>query len=77
MRAAIAPTGRIVVIDRLLPETLAPDMAFEFDLLMMIWCTGRERSLSELRQLLASAGFAVDKVSANPGRLCVVEAVPI
>ena len=77
VRAAIAPTGRIVVIDRLLPETLAPDMAFEFDLLMMIWCTGRERSLSELRQLLASAGFAVDKVSANPGRLCVVEAVPI
>jgi hypothetical protein len=66
-----------VVIDRLLPETIAPDLAFEFDLLMMIWCKGRERSQSELRQLLASAGFAVVKVQANPGRLSVVEAVPI
>lgn len=77
VRDAIAPSGRLVVIDRLLPETRVPDMAFEFDLLMMIWSTGRERSLAQFRELLGSAGFVVDKVTANPGRMSLIEAVPV
>ena len=77
VREAIAPSGRVVVIDRLLPETIGPDMAFEFDLLMMIWSHGRERSLTQFSELLGTAGFAVDKVQANPGRMSVIEAVPV
>ena len=77
VRDAIVPGGRLVVIDRLLPETIAPDMAFVWDLLMMIWSTGRERSLSGFRELLGSAGFAVDKVTVNPGRMSIVEAIPV
>jgi hypothetical protein len=77
VRDAIVPGGRIAVIDRLLPETIAPDMAFVWDLLMMIWSTGRERSLSRFRELLGSAGFAVDKVTVNAGRMSVVEAIPV
>lgn len=76
VRDAIAPAGRVVVIDRLIPETVAPDMAFVFDILMMIWSTGRERSLARFRELLGSAGFAVDKVTVNPGRMSVIEAIP-
>ena len=76
VRDAIVPSGRLVVIDRLLPETIAPDMAFVWDLLMMIWSTGRERSLSRFRELLGSAGFAVDKVTVNAGRMSVIEAIP-
>ena len=76
VRDAIVPSGRLVVIDRLLPETIAPDMAFVWDLLMMIWSTGRERSLSRFRGLLGSAGFAVDKVTVNAGRMSVIEAIP-
>jgi hypothetical protein len=77
VRTAIVPTGRIAVIDRLLPETTAPDMAFVWDLLMMIWSTGRERSLSQFRALLESAGFAVAKVSVNTGRMSIIEAIPL
>jgi hypothetical protein len=76
LRDAIVPGGRVVVIDRLLPEVIAPDMAFAFDLLMMIWSTGRERSLAQFTELLASAGFTVDKVTTNPGRMSIIEAVP-
>ena len=65
------------MIDRLIPETVAPDMAFVFDILMMIWSTGRERSLARFRELLGSAGFAVDKVTVNPGRMSVIEAIPL
>ena len=77
VRKAIAPGGRVVVIDRLLPPTPTPDMAFEFDLLMMIWCPGRERSLAQLSWLLTSAGFELDKVTANPGRMSVIEALAV
>jgi len=77
LRKAIVPTGRIAVIERLLPDTLAPDMAFNFDILMMIWSTGRERSLAQFRELLGSAGFAVDNVTVNPGRMSIIEAVPV
>lgn len=76
VRAAIVPTGRIAVIDRLLPENITPDMAYEFDILMMVWSTGRERSLARFRELLGSAGFAIAKVSVNPGRMSIIEAIP-
>ena len=77
VREAIAPGGRLAVIDRLLPERIAPDMAFVFDILMMIWSTGRERTLAQFRALLQAAGFAVDKVTVNSGRMSVIEAVPV
>ncbi len=77
LRKSIVPSGRIVVIERLLPETIAPDMAFDFDILMMIWSTGRERSLTQFRELLANAGFAVDKVTVNPRRMSLIEAIPV
>ncbi|MEY4761210.1 MAG: hypothetical protein RLZZ200_1066 [Pseudomonadota bacterium] len=77
VRKAMAPTGRLIVIDRLLPERIAPDMAFDFDVLMMIWSPGRERSLAQFREFLGSAGFAAEKVTVNPGRMSVIEAIPV
>jgi hypothetical protein len=77
VRAAIAPGGRIAIIDRLLPETTVPDPAFTFDILMMMWTRGQERRLSQIQGLLGSAGFALDGVTRNHGRMSVIEAVPI
>ena len=77
VRAAIAPGGRVAIIDRLLPETIAPDPAFTFDILMMMWTKGQERRLSQIQGLLGSAGFALDGVTRNHGRMSVIEAVPI
>ncbi len=77
VRQAIAPDGRIAIIDRLLPDTISPDPAFTFDILMMLWTEGRERKLSQIHSLLASAGFAPGSVTRNHGRMSVIEGVPV
>jgi hypothetical protein len=76
VRKAIAVDGRIVIIDRLLPQKLGPDRAFAFDVLMMIWSTGQERTQSQVQALLTGAGFALVAVIRNEGRLSVIEAIP-
>jgi hypothetical protein len=77
VRQAINPGGRIAIIDRLLPEAVTPDPVFQLDIFMMIWTTGHERKLSELQCLLKSAGFALDHVTRNHGRVSVIDAVPV
>jgi hypothetical protein len=77
VREAINPDGRLVIIDRLLPETIAADPAFAFDILMMLWSTGQERKVSQVQGLLELARFKLDRVTRNHGRMSIVEAIPI
>lgn len=77
VRAAIAPGGRVAVIDYLLPEVPAPTGAHLMDIAMMIWATGRERRLSEVEALFARSGFRLDRVTENPEGQSAIEAVPV
>jgi ketosteroid isomerase-like protein len=77
IREAIAPDGRIAVIDHLLPEVPAPDRGYLMDIAMMVWASGRERRLSEFEQLFAAAGFRLDRVTTNTAGPSVIEAVPV
>lgn len=77
VREAIAPGGRVAIIDRVLPDTVGPDVAFLFDILMLIWSTGQERTLCQFQTLLERAGFATHKVTVNQGRLSIIEARPV
>ncbi|WP_433505755.1 methyltransferase [Pseudonocardia halophobica] len=76
VRAATAPTARLLVIDAVVgPPNEDPQTAF-LDLMMLVSAGGRERTEPEWRDLLASAGFRVGTiVPAGPGR-SVIEAVP-
>jgi SAM-dependent methyltransferase len=77
VRKVIAPGGRLAIIDRLLPETMRPHPAWNMDLYMMLWSTGRERKLSEFTALLDATGFKLDRVTENDNDPCVIEAVPV
>lgn len=77
IRNAIAPDGRVAVIDHLLSEKPAPDESQTTDIFMMLWSTGHERKRPEMEALLISSGFRVDRVTANPAGHSVVEAVPV
>jgi len=77
VRMAIAPGGRLAVIDRLLPEENEPDPVFASDIMMMVWTTGQERKLSQFEQLFAATGFALDRVTRNYHHESVIEAVPV
>jgi hypothetical protein len=77
IRAAIADSGRLAVIEYLLPEAPVPHPGFAMDVHMMVLSTGRERTLSEYVELFAAAGFRLDAVTENPQGLSVAEAVPV
>jgi hypothetical protein len=75
VRAAIAPGGRVAVIDHLLPEKPRRGSGQFMDIAMMVWATGRERRLSEFETLFAQSGFRLDRVTPNPNGQSVIEAV--
>ncbi len=77
VRAAIVAGGRLAVVERVIPESFTPHVAYDFDMLMMIWTTGRERRLSEFRSMFEATGFAFDRFEENADGMGVIEAVAI
>jgi hypothetical protein len=77
VRAAMLKGSRLAVLERLIPETYMPHHAYNYDLFMLIWSTGRERRLTEYRQMLEATGFAFDGVTENTNGVSVLEAVAI
>lgn len=77
-RRVMPPDGRLLVIERLLPERVEPSQANRLkaasDLGMMVAISGRERSAPGLRALLTSAGFTVTHVVDTVAYYSVVEA---
>ncbi|RST18638.1 methyltransferase [Streptomyces sp. WAC05374] len=81
VRAAMPPDGRLVVVERVLPERAAagPVEAHLYlrDLLMLTVTGGRERTEQEFHALFGAAGFAPARTSHPlPSGYRVVEAVP-
>jgi hypothetical protein len=74
-RAAIAPTGRLLVIDDVVGPSNVPDLAKWLDLSMLAITGGRERTEPEFRELFAQAGFTLTGIVPS-GRTFVVEGIP-
>ncbi|WP_089106478.1 methyltransferase [Streptomyces hyaluromycini] len=74
-RAALAPGGRILVVDAVVPPGNAPHQAKALDLLLMACLVGRERTEAEFATLFESAGLKLSRIVPTPTVLSVVEAV--
>jgi hypothetical protein len=57
LRRAITGAGRVYVIEHVVPGSDEPHFAKLFDIHMMCWGTGRERTVAEYSDLLAAAGW--------------------
>ncbi|MEU1951769.1 methyltransferase [Nocardia rhamnosiphila] len=77
VRAAMAPTARLLVIELLLPHRHRPHPGNYVDLEMLVHTGGRERTESEYRDLLAGAGFALISCTPTLSMENVLEAVPV
>lgn len=70
-RRALPAGGRLLVIERLLPDQIAATAddreIVASDLTMLVATEGRERTLAELSALLACSGFALEDVTAVGG----------
>jgi hypothetical protein len=66
-RRAMALRGKILVIERVLPETNDPDRAetFFLDLIMLALFGGYERSEKQMRQLYAKSGLRLTRLIAT------------
>jgi ubiquinone/menaquinone biosynthesis C-methylase UbiE len=79
-RRAIPREGKLLVIERVVPERFEAcwlhHAIARMDLTMLVGFAGRERTETEFRQLLASSGFELTKVTATSLDYAVIEAVP-
>jgi predicted O-methyltransferase YrrM len=76
IRRAIAPAARLLIIDAVLPDGDVPHFGKLLDLTMMTMLTGRERTRDEFAELLASAGFVLERVAETPAPTSLIEARP-
>ncbi|MFI0423704.1 methyltransferase [Spongiactinospora sp. 9N601] len=74
-RRAMAPGGRVLVVDAVIPKGNEPHQAKTVDVMLMASLPGRERTSAEFAELFAAAGLRLSRVVATGTVLSVVEAV--
>ena len=75
LRRRVGTPGRLFVVEHVIPDTGKPDFAALFDMHMMCWGTGQERTAAEYRGLIEESGwhFAAVRYAASEA-IGVVEA---
>jgi hypothetical protein len=69
VRRAVPDSGRVLVIDDLVPSGLGPELEKLIDLNMMTVLRGRERTREEVSSLFDRAGFALSRLIPMEGRV--------
>ena len=70
----MAPEGRILIADRLIPEGNAASEAKLFDLNMMVTAGGEERTEAEYAALLTASGLRLTRVVPTSSYMSLIEA---
>ena len=74
LRRRVTRPGHVFIIEHLIPRTGAPDYAALYDMHMMCWGTGRERTEVEYRELLEVSGWTLSGTWYPPdGAIGVIE----
>jgi O-methyltransferase/methyltransferase family protein len=76
-RRAIAPDGRLLIVETVLPTGDTPHQGKVQDMVMLVVPGGQERSEAEYASLLDKAGFRLRRVVPTQSVVSVVEAVPV
>lgn len=77
VRAAIAPGGKLLLVELVVPPGFPPHFAHLLDLEMMVICDGKERTEVEYAELLTGAGFRLTRVIPTDGPHGLIEAEPV
>jgi hypothetical protein len=76
-RKAIKPTGKLLIVEMVLPEGDTPHPGKMLDIMMLVGAGGQERTPSEYEALLSKAGFRMVRVVPTASAVSIVEAVPV
>jgi len=77
IRKQIAPEGRVIIFDTVVPETSEPDFSKFFDLNMLVMTGGKERTAKEFEQLLEAAGFRLVRIVPTATPTAIIEGEPV
>lgn len=72
--AAADPGARLLLVEGIVPPGDQPHPTKALDLIMLGTLGGKERTEQEYRDLLESAGFALDRILATPSPYSILEA---
>lgn len=75
-RRAMPPTGRLLLVEMVLPEGNEPHFGKLLDIMMLVGPGGQERTETEYAALYAKAGFRLTRVVPTASVACVIEGVP-
>jgi ubiquinone/menaquinone biosynthesis C-methylase UbiE len=75
-RRAMGQSGKLLVIEGVVPPGNEPSISKFFDLAMMVLPGGMERTEEEYRQLFEAAGFRLTRIVPTKTWVSVIEAVP-
>jgi hypothetical protein len=75
-RTAMAPAGKVLLVEVVIPEGTAGSDATGLDTTMLVFTGSRERTEGEYRDLLQRAGLTLIKTSPTPSQLSILEATP-
>ena len=71
---ALPSGGKLLLIEMLIPADNGPSSVQPMDLNLLVMTGGRERSELEYRELLAGAGFTLERVIPTQSSFSVIEA---
>lgn len=75
-RKAISPSGKLLIIEKVVEDDQFKDLACLGDINMLVTLTGKERSLSEFQNLLSDSGFKFIQKISTTTVLSIIEAEP-
>jgi hypothetical protein len=75
-RNAIKPEGRLLIVEMVLPPGDTPHPGKIYDMVMLMFPGGQERTESEYASLLGSSGFRLNRIVPTASAVSIVEAIP-
>jgi hypothetical protein len=75
-RAAMAPGGRLLVMEVVVPDGAGPDFSHVMDLNMLVMTGGMERTAGEYEALLGRGGYRLKRIVPTASPFSVIEAEP-
>jgi hypothetical protein len=76
-RKSIRPGGRLLIVEMVLPARDTPHLGKIYDMVMLVFPGGQERTELEYASLLERSGFRLNRVVPTASPVSVVEAVPM
>ena len=77
IRQVIPASGRLLIIETIVPEGNDPSPSKLFDMFMMALPDGMERTEAQFRALFAASGFELKSITPSRSPVAIIDARPV